>query len=202
ASLLEQLALQGRGTAQFVRPSEDVERAVAVVSQRLANPVATDVHVSADGVRLSRILPGSPIDVFAGQNIVILARYSGSGTATLHFDGDSPHGAVHWTQRVTFPRNERNNSFIGRLWATQRIGYLSAERRRVGGNPELDNEIRSLGEQFGIPTEFTSFLVQEHGPSFPVGVALRSPMSLRQSLSEVVVTGATASVPSSFEIAR
>jgi len=202
ASLLEQLALQGRGTAQFVRPSEDVERAVSIVSQRLTNPIATNIRVAADGVRLSRILPGSPIDVFAGQNIVILARYSGSGSATLRFDGDSPRGPVHWTQRVTFPRDQRDNQFIGRLWATQRIGYLSAERRRVGANPELDNEIRSLGEQFGIPTEFTSFLVQEHGPSFPVGVALRSPMSLRQSLSEVVVTGATASVPSSFEIAR
>lgn len=202
ASLLEQLALQGRGTAQFVRPSEDVERAVAVVSQRLANPVATDVRVSSDGVRLSRILPGSPIDVFAGQNIVILARYSGSGSATLHFDGDSPHGAVHWTQRVTFPRNERNNSFIGRLWATQRIGYLSAERRRVGGNPELDNEIRSLGEKFGIPTEFTSYLVQEHARSFPVGMMLSAPVSAGNALSQVVVTGVAASAPAAFEQAR
>jgi Ca-activated chloride channel homolog len=201
ASLLEQLALQGRGTAQFVRPSEDVERAVALVSQRLTNPIATNVRVSADGVRLSRILPDSPIDIFAGQNIVILARYTGDGSATLRFDGDSPRGPVHWTQRVTFPREQRDNQFIGRLWATQRIGYLSAERRRVGANQELDNEIRSLGEQFGIPTEFTSYLVQEHGSS-PALVAFRGQASMAGTLNQVVVTGATAAAPSAFEGAR
>ena len=173
ASLLEQLALQGRGTAQFVRPSENVERAVSVVSARLTNPVATDVRVTADGVQLNKLLPGTPIDVFAGQNVVILARYSGSGSATLHFDGNSPNGPIHWTQQVTFPRDEKSNPFIGRLWATQRIGYLSAERRRLGGNAELDGEIRSLGEQFGIPTEFTSFLVQEPQASAPNRIILR-----------------------------
>ncbi|HSU96756.1 MAG TPA: VWA domain-containing protein, partial [Gemmatimonadaceae bacterium] len=202
ASLLEQLALQGRGTAQFVRPSEDVERAVAVVSQRLTNPIATNVRVSADGVRLSRILPGSPIDVFAGQNIVILARYAGDGSATLHFDGDSPRGAVHWTQRVTFPRDRRDNQFVGRLWATQRIGYLSAERRRVGGNPELDNEIRSLGEQFGIPTEFTSYLVQEPRPTGMPVIMMRGAASMGTALNQVIVSGAAASAPSAFEVAR
>ncbi|OYV68100.1 MAG: hypothetical protein B7Z72_08680, partial [Gemmatimonadetes bacterium 21-71-4] len=43
ASLLEQLALEGRGTAQFVRPDENVERAVGIVAERLVDPVATDL---------------------------------------------------------------------------------------------------------------------------------------------------------------
>ncbi|MEO6865725.1 MAG: VWA domain-containing protein, partial [Gemmatimonadaceae bacterium] len=201
ASLLEQLALQGRGTAQFVSPSEDVERAVSIVATRLTNPVATDVRVSADGVRLSKLSPESPIDVFAGQNVVILARYSGSGSATLRFDGSSPNGPVHWTQRVDFPKNERGNSFIGRLWATQRVGYLSAERRREGGNPELDAEIRSLGEQYGIPTEFTSFLVRE--PAVTSLAMSRRIGSSPLGLSAVVVNAVAASAPAnSFEAAK
>ncbi len=203
ASLLEQLALQGRGTAQFVRPSEDVERAVSIVSRRLTNPVATDVRVSADGVRLDRVIPGTPIDVFAGQNVVVLARYSGSGSATLHFDGESPDGPVHWTQRVEFPRDERANAFIGRLWATQRIGYLSAERRRVGPNPELDNEIRSLGEKFGIPTEFTSFLVQEHPSSVVTRLIAGSPSAPTTQPNSMVVGAAIAPTANqAFEAAR
>ncbi len=206
-SLLEQLALQGRGTAQFVRPTEDVERAVSIVASRLTNPVATDVRVTADGVRLDRLLPSSPMDIFAGQNVVVLARYSGSGKATLHFDGNSANGPVHWTQRVDFPEREQDNSFIGRLWATQRIGYLSAERRRAGGSAELDEEIRSLGEKYGIPTEFTSFLVQEPGTN-GAGLA-RAPRVIgsgRLELSAMVVTGAAvasaATSNKSFEAAR
>ena len=54
-TLLEQLALEGRGTAQFVRPDESVERMVGVVANRLVDPVLTDVRVRVEGdVRLSQ----------------------------------------------------------------------------------------------------------------------------------------------------
>jgi hypothetical protein len=52
---------------------------------------------------------------------------------------------------------------VARLWATQRIGYLTAEKRKHGGSQEIDDEIRDLGERFGIPTEFSSYLVVEPG---------------------------------------
>jgi hypothetical protein len=62
---------------------------------------------------------------------------------------------------VEFPDRERANPFVARLWATQRVGYLSAERRKRGASAEVDTEIRQLGEQYGIPTELTSYLVRE-----------------------------------------
>jgi len=162
ASLLEQLALAGHGTAQFVRPDESVERAVAVVASRLTNPIVTDLRVRVDGeVRLVKTMPAGPVDLFAGQNLTLLTRYEGSGHATLRFDGRSQNGAVHWTQDVDFPSHERANAFVPRLWAAQRIGWLSAQRRHDGASPELDHEIQELGERYGIPTEFSSYLVQE-----------------------------------------
>jgi hypothetical protein len=45
----------------------------------------------------------------------------------------------------------------------QRVGWLSAERRRNGATAELDDELRTLGMQYGIPTELTSYLVVEPG---------------------------------------
>src|SRR6185369_14923802 len=76
-TLLEQLALQGRGTAQFVRPDESVERAVSLVATRIADPVLTDVRIRTEGdVRLSRVLPQQPVDHFSGQDLVLLARYA------------------------------------------------------------------------------------------------------------------------------
>ena len=164
AALLERLALEARGTASFVRPNEDVERAVGVVASRLTDPVVTDLRVRADGVRLDRVLPAGPIDLFAGQDLVLLARYQGDGAATIRFTGTSASGPVEWTERVEFPDRERGNAFVPRLWATQRVGWLAAEKRRTGGSREIDDEIRALGERYAIPTEFTSYLVQEPGP--------------------------------------
>jgi Ca-activated chloride channel homolog len=163
AALVEQLALEAHGTASFVRPDEDVERAVSVVASRLTDPIVTDLRVRADGVRLDRILPNGAIDLFAGQDLVVLARYEGSGPATLRFSGQSSSGPVEWTERVSFPERERGNAFVPRLWATQRIGWLTAEKRRGGASTEMNDEIRTLGERYAIPTEFTSYLVQEPG---------------------------------------
>lgn len=167
AQLIEQLALEGHGTAQFVRPDEDVERAVGLVASRLTSPLARDLRVSAqcsgegECVRLVHALPEGPVDLFAGQDLVILTRYTGNGRARLAFDGRSAAGAVHWESTVDFPDHDRDNAFVPRLWATRRIGWLSATRRQNGPSPELDDELRTLGERYGIPTELTSYLVQE-----------------------------------------
>jgi len=154
-SLIEQLAIEGRGTASFVRPEESVERAVGIVASRLTSPLVTDVRVRGDGVRLLKMHPSGPVDIFAGEDLVILARYDGSGDAVVRFDGQTTSGPVSWSSRVNFPDRSRENPFVARLWATQRVGYLSAEKR--------NDEIRDLGDRFGIPTEFSSYLVVEPG---------------------------------------
>ncbi|HEY0972364.1 MAG TPA: VIT domain-containing protein, partial [Gemmatimonadales bacterium] len=181
ASLLEQLALEGRGTAHFVRPEEDVERAVGVVAGRLATPVVTDVRVSADGVELRQPHPRGALDLFAGQDLVLLARYRGSGSATVRVEGVTADGPVRWTTRVRFPDRERENGFVAKLWATQRVGWLSAERRRNGPSPELDAELRELGTRYGIPTELSSYLVLEPGMTVAGGTARGAALQRRRA---------------------
>ena len=92
---------------------------------------------------------------------MVFARYSGDGSARIVVDGQQNGRAVHWTTTANFPDRAPENPFVARLWAAQRIGFLSADRRRNGGSPELDAEIRTLGERFSIPTEFTSYFVRE-----------------------------------------
>lgn len=171
AVLIERLAVEGRGTAHFVRAGEDIERPVALLASRLTNPVLTDVRVRVDGVRLTRVLPSGTIDIFAGQDLVLLARYDGDGEATVRIDGRTAGGRDAWTTRATFARRSMANAFVPRLWAAQRIGWLAAEKRRGGGTGEMDAEIKALGERYGIPTEFSSYLVVE--PGMPVDGARR-----------------------------
>lgn len=170
-SLLEQLALEGRGTAQFVRPDESVERMVGIVANRLVDPVLTDVRVHVDGVvKLDRRMPAQPSDMFADQDFVLLTRYTGHGPAHIVVEGNRRGVPVQWTSAIDFPDRDRRNAFVARLWATQRVGVLSAERRKNGASKEIDDEIRSLGERYGIPTEFTSYLVTEPQLTARVGM--------------------------------
>ena len=186
-ALLEQLALDGRGTSQFVRPDESVERMVGVVADRLVDPVLTDVRVHTDGnIRLARMLPQQATDIFADRDLVLLARYSGHGSTRIVVEGKRRGEPVRWESTVDFPDRERDNPFVARLWATQRVGFLSAEKRKSGGNAEIDDEIRALGERYGIPTEFTSYLVVE--PRVAVGATAGNV----GRLNSVVATGAAA----------
>ena len=192
AALLEQLALSGRGTAQFVRPEEDVERAVSVVAQRLTSPVATDLRVRVDGVRVDRVQPAGTLDLFAGQELTVFARYQGGRRdARVTVEGTSVDGPVRWTAAADFPGRADENAFVARLWAVQRVGWLSAERRRHGATGELDDELRALGQRFGIPTELTSYLVVEPGMMNTVGGIQARNLPSTQ-LTGVTVTGAAA----------
>jgi Ca-activated chloride channel family protein len=163
AAMLERIALEGRGTAHFVQPSEDVEHAVGVVASRLTAPVATNVRLRSSQVSIRQVMPEGAQDVFVGQDLTYFVRYREGGPTNLVFTGDTPNGPVEWTERVTLPERSRDNAFVAKLWAVQRVGWLSAERRRGGANPELDNELRELGTKYGIPTELTSYLVVEPG---------------------------------------
>ena len=200
-TLLEQIALEGKGTASFVRPEENIERAVSVVASRLRDPVLTDIRVEADGVSLSGVMPNAVPDLFAGQSIVLLARYQGSGHADIRVSGRSAHGASTWTHAANFPERSSDNTFIPRLWATQRIGWLSAQRHAQGASPEVDAEIKELGERYGIPTELTSYLVRE-----PVVALGNRPQPVPQPgavrLNEVVVASQASSQEQRFEEAR
>jgi len=144
--------------------------------------------------------PSGPVDIFAGEDLVILARYDGSGDAVVRFDGQTTNGPVSWSTRVSFPERSRENPFVARLWATQRVGYLSAEKRKHGGSQEIDDEIRDLGERFGIPTEFSSYLVVEPGMN------RQRVMGAGGTQLNAVVTGSLAATPASapaqFEAAK
>jgi hypothetical protein len=135
---------------------------VGVVANRLVDPVLTDVSIHTEGdIKLSRMLPSQTTDVFADRDLVLFARYSGHGSGRIIVEGKRRGVPVRWESTASFPDRGRENPFVARLWATQRVGFLSAEKHRNGGNAEIDDEIRSLGERYGIPTEFTSYLVVE-----------------------------------------
>ena len=200
-SLLEQLALEGRGTAQFVRPDESVERMVGIVANRLVDPVLTDVRVRVDGdVKLDRRLPSQPTDLFADRDFVLLARYTGHGTARVVVDGKRRGTPIQWMSTIDFPERDRQNAFVARLWATQRVGLLSAERRKNGGSKEIDDEIRSLGERYGIPTEFTSYLVTEPQLAARVGMVRNGVAT--QPVMQLQSVAATGAADQRFESAK
>ncbi|MCB0022607.1 MAG: hypothetical protein KDD91_06200, partial [Caldilinea sp.] len=65
------------------------------------------------------------------------------------------------------------DDFVARLWATRKIGYLLAEIRRSGPEPELVEAVTELSLRYGIVTPYTSYLVLEPNVvAMPAGDAM------------------------------
>ncbi|MES3036059.1 MAG: VWA domain-containing protein [Gemmatimonadota bacterium] len=159
--LLERLAQDGRGAADFVPPNGDVEVTVGNLARKLRAPALVDLRIVSSPARIVSLEPVRMPDLFAGQELVVLGRYAGSGSGPLVIEGRRDGQTVRVSTPVEFASHENGHEYVGTLWAARRIGALTRTMRLEGTTPERIEEIRTLALRHGIVTEYTAYLVQE-----------------------------------------
>ncbi len=162
--LLDKLALDNHGAPAYVRPSEDVERKVASLYDKIRYPVLTDVRVEFSGISPSEALPGTLPDLFRGGQIVIAGRYRKGGPVDVVITGRDGEQGREYPYRLSAGAEGQGlrDDFPARVWATRRIADLLDQIRLLGRREkELVDEIVRLSTKFGIMTEYTSFLADE-----------------------------------------
>ena len=159
--LLDLMTEQTGGQPEYVLPNEDIEAKVSSFFARVSEPVLTDLSVKAAGVRISEMFPSDPLpDLFKGTQLIILGRYDGQGRATFTLSGKTAKGVRSWDTTANMPAEDREKDFIPQIWAARKIGFL-LDQVRLHRSDELIKEIVQLSKDWGIPTEFTSFFVDE-----------------------------------------
>ena len=159
--LLDRIASDHRGASVYIGPAEDLEVALSSFYEKISSPVLSDLAVEFSGIETSQVYPRVLPDLFRGSQIVLVGRYNGDGPVSVALTGRTGRDEKRFVlERRTLSGSDRA-SFLPRLWATRRIGYLLEEVRLQGRNAELEDEIRRLGLKYGIVTPFTSFLVTE-----------------------------------------
>jgi Ca-activated chloride channel family protein len=89
-------------------------------------------------------------------------RYRSSGTVDITLTGSIDGATQEYTyEEQSFPTRAVRESYLPRLWATRKIGFLLNSVRFDGPSDEVVEEIVELSKQFGIITPYTSFLVEE-----------------------------------------
>jgi Mg-chelatase subunit ChlD len=159
--LLDRLARDGDGVAEYVRPNENLEVKVSSFVSKIANPVLSDLKLEVSGVPVTELTPRRLPDLFAGSQLLLFGRYQDAGRATVRLIGHLGGREQVFTYPVEFPDRERDNAFIPRLWASRKIGALLEEIRLHGEKPELKDEVVRLSKEFGVPSPYTSILVEE-----------------------------------------
>jgi Ca-activated chloride channel family protein len=159
--LLDRISSDHRGASVYIGPTEDLEVALSSFYEKISSPVLSDLTVEFSGIETSQVYPRVLPDLFKGSQIVLVGRYKGDGPVSVTLTGRTGRDEKRFVLERRALSGSDSASFLPRLWATRRIGYLLEEVRLQGRNAELEDEIRRLGLKYGIVTPFTSFLVTE-----------------------------------------
>ncbi|HVE58966.1 MAG TPA: VIT and VWA domain-containing protein [Pyrinomonadaceae bacterium] len=165
--LLDKLAEENSGTADYVEPKEDLEIKVSNFFTKVNSPVLTGLEMDFGGVQTDLMYPRALNDIFKGSQLTIIGRYrntSDLNNITLHLKGKTGRETRTFNYSdLDFPLRADKNEFLPRLWATRRVGWLIEQIRSNGENKELRDEIVDLGTRYGIVTPYTSYLATENG---------------------------------------
>ena len=182
--LLDRVAEITRAAAEYVLPSEDVEVKVARVFRKLYGPVLASPRVEAvqtvgkAGIRrFFEQMPKELADLFEGDQLVLLGKYRGREPLPVALEGSYLGENKRFSYEFKLDTATTRHAFVPRLWAARRIAFLVDQIRQAGATDrpalqgrnvlqdprykELADEILRLSAEWGILTEYTSFLARE-----------------------------------------
>jgi Ca-activated chloride channel family protein len=187
AVLLDRLARDHRGASAYVRPGQRIDETVSSFYAKVSMPLLSDLRLDFGSVHVEDAYPYPLPDLFAGTQIVMTGRYREGGDTAITLRGmvgeqerTFEFGAVRF-------RKDGGETFVPRLWATRKVGYLLNQIRLHGESRELVQEIVDLAVQYGIMTPYTSFLIEEDADIFSRGG--------RQEMAEREYNGLAAQAP-------
>ncbi|MDT4898193.1 MAG: Ca-activated chloride channel [Acidobacteriota bacterium] len=165
-SLLDKLAAENGGVADYVEPKENLEIKVSNFFAKINYPVLTDLILNMGGLETDLIYPRNLPDLFKGTQITLIGRYQNPNDlqrVNVSLTGKTGRQSRTYTfDNLRFALKEDDNDFLPRLWATRRVGWLMEQIRSNGEQKELRDEIVDLGTRYGIVTPYTSYLALEN----------------------------------------
>jgi Ca-activated chloride channel family protein len=172
ARLLDKLARENFGVTQYVRPNENIESHVSALYNRIGAPVMSEVKIKYDvegakteeGEIVTRQYPKEVTDLFAGEQLVIVARYKRAGDAKVVITGKvgDKEQKFDFPAKLVEKSGDESHAFVEKIWAMRRIGEILDELDLKGQNDELTKELVALSTKHGVLTPYTSFLADEN----------------------------------------
>jgi Ca-activated chloride channel family protein len=170
--LLDKMARENHGRSEYVRPNEDIEDRVSRLYQSIESPVMTGVQLefifdqvkSEEGCPIDRVYPKDSLDLFSGEQLVVVGRYKKPGTAKVVLKGsvDGSQQKLDFPADLTAKSGDETYGFLEKLWAVRRVGEIIDELDLKGKNDELIKELVDLAKKHGILTPYTSFFADDN----------------------------------------
>ncbi len=181
--LLDGMAKAGRGEVEYVTLGSDPTKTVKRFCERISAPVLTDIEIDWGNLSISDVHPTHIPDLFSVKPIMIHGRINGPQSGAITLKGNTGSGSFARSIHVA-PSQEKHDA-LASLWARAKVEDLMMENYAglQRGNPpeELKNRITSIGVEYRLMTQFTSFVAVEQmtvtsgGESVTIDVPVEMP---------------------------
>ncbi|MEK7270715.1 MAG: VIT domain-containing protein, partial [Planctomycetota bacterium] len=163
--LLENMAREGRGDCQIVTNESEGKVAARKFTERIRNPVLTDISIDFGGLDVADVYPREIPDVFATGPVVLKGRYRKAGKGNITLKGKVGGKPYERKIPVTLPESEPRNPTLPSLWARARIDDLMAKdwigAQTNAQRPDLREAVTAVALEFHLMSQYTSFVAVE-----------------------------------------
>lgn len=192
--LIEGVAKAGMGEPFVVTGEAEAPAIAAKFREYIQTPLLTDLQVRASGFDIYDVHPAYLPDLFAQRPVILFGKWRGPVSGSFELQGKTGHGDYSTRLDVAGIEPHEGHRALRYLWARSRIAELSDY-----GSDSLDaeriNEITSLGLQYSLLTQYTSFIAvreevrNRQGPAKDVD----QPLPLPEGVSDLAVGRGTES---------
>jgi Ca-activated chloride channel family protein len=188
--LLDQMAEHGRGEVEYVSLKDDGSAAARRFHERVRNPLLTDISIDWGGLPVADVYPKTIPDLFGAKPVVLTGRFTGAGRGTIRLKGRMGSNAFEREIAVTLPESQTEHDVLATLWARRRVedfmsqDYTGAQAGKM--RDDLREAVTNLGLEYGLMTQFTSFVAVEEMTLTDGGVPRRVdvPVELPEGMAE------------------
>ncbi len=193
--LMEGMAHAGRGEPFVVLDHAEAPARAEALRDYVSSPVLRDVEVTLDGLAAYDVEPPAVPDLFADRPVTVFGRYRGRPHGEVVVSGMAADGAWESVVHVDATHERAEHEALSLLWARHRIRYLS-DLGGLGRVDEVAEEITALGVQYGLMTEYTSFVAVDTEVRSDGGdpTTVIQPLQLPAGVPETAVAGSSGHV--------
>ncbi len=163
--LIDNMAVEGKGAAEYVTLQDDGKAAAARFYRRIAKPLLMNITVDWNGLPVEDVFPRQIPDLFTAGPIILKGRYTKAASGDIVI-----HGLLRgqpWSQRVhvDLPAQNADGGQIATLWARERIedlqrrDWMGAQRNTP--DPAIQQTIIATALEYRMMSQYTSFVAVE-----------------------------------------
>jgi Ca-activated chloride channel family protein len=187
--LIEGLARAGEGLPFVVLGPGEAPRAASRFLEYIESPLLTGIEVSTPGFQAYDLEPGRLPDLFAARPLVLAGKYRGEASGEIVITGFTGEGRFERRVKVDRGRAVAGAEALRYLWARERLAAIADTAGPGEGDVESREQITRLGLEYGLLTEYTSFVAIDQRRRRQDGrlETVKQPLPLPEGVSDLAV---------------